>query len=227
LSLGDENFLLGPEPAWVACEVCGLEQTMRSPCWDCDRAKREQATLATLVEIRAKTIPAKYAWSRLDAPELPGRVSTVRGVKVDSSRILGAGNVVLVGPSGTGKTSLAVACLRERLTRGGEYFSAVALGQASLRHKAGAGEAPLVERACRVPLALIDDVGSEAPTAASALPEVIFRRHEADLATWITTGLKRLELVSRYGEGIARRIVEGAVVVQLGTAKPGEVGGER
>lgn len=216
MSLVDENFILGPEPAWVRCEVCGLEQTMRSPCWDCDRAKREQAALATLVEARAKTIPAWYAWASLSAPELEGRVSTVRGLKIDSSRILGAANALLVGPSGAGKTSLAVACLRERLAHGGEYFSAVALGQASLRHKAGAGEAPLVERACRVPLALIDDVGSEAPTAASSLPEVIFRRHESGLATWITTGLRRSDLVARYGEGIARRMVEGAVVVRLG-----------
>lgn len=209
-----EIFDLGPEPEWLTCS-CG-ELTNRVPCWTCTRELERRSDKTRALADCTRTIPAAYAWSALNAPELPERVKAHASLKTLSQLILAAANVVFVGPAGAGKTSFAVACLRERLSEGGIYVSAVHLGQASIRHKAGQGDAPIVEQAATAPLVLIDDVGSEAPTAVSALPEVIFRRHEHALPTWVTTGLKFRDMQARYGDGIARRIVERAMVVKLG-----------
>lgn len=204
----------GPEPAWLTCP-CG-ELTNRVPCWDCTRIADAERDQAEATNRNASTIPPGYAWAALGAPALSKRVKAQESLESLAERILAAANVVFVGPAGAGKTSLAVACLRELVSKGGIYVSAVRLGQASIQHRAGQGDAPLVELACSTPLLLLDDVGSEQNTAVNAVPPVIFQRHEQAMRTWVTTGLRFKELQERYGDGIARRISEHALVVRLG-----------
>lgn len=207
-------FDLGAAPKWLTCR-CG-EETNRVPCWECTKRDEESTARRERYESSCRTIPNAYAWSTQDAPELPKRVQMASAIETAVKQILSAANVLFVGPAGAGKTSLAVACLRERLDAGGIFVSSVALGVASIQHRAGVGEAPMIERACDAPLVLLDDVGTEQQTSVNAVPQVIFRRHERGLATWVTTGLKFHELQSRYGDGIARRITEGALIVRLG-----------
>ena len=123
--------------------------------------------------------------------------------------------MVFVGPSGSGKSSLACACLRRRIPHG-LWLSALRLGTARIQHSAGDGEAALVARAMAVPLLLLDEVGGETKTATNAVRDVLFARHDADLPTWITTGFSSQQLAETYGDGAVRRITEGAYVVKLG-----------
>jgi len=113
---------------------------------------------------------------------------------------------------------MAVACLR-MVGRRGVYIPAWRLGTARIQHPAGHGEAEIVELAMTSRVALIDDLGSEAQTATSAVADVIYERHDEDLTTWITTGLSYEDLGARYGAGFLRRIVDGAACVTLGKAK--------
>lgn len=206
--------LLGPEPAWLTCP-CG-ELTSRVPCWACQvaidhRAEHEEARSHSVA-----SIPKRYGWANLAAPELVARVKSRDPVADVCRRVLAASRVIFAGPSGAGKTSLAIACLRERAPHG-LFVSALRLGTVRIQSAAGKGEAVLVEQAIAAPLLLIDEVGGEAKTATNAVRDVIFARHDADLPTWITTGMKGAQLAELYGDGCLRRLTEGAYVVQLGS----------
>lgn len=145
--------------------------------------------------------------------------------------------VVLVGPPGAGKTTLAVAMFRAHLEdarpkpRPGRipmlgrpaahrYMSSHGLAKARAMHPLGDGESPVIAEALACPLLLIDELGGEDQRHASAVAEVIYERHAANKATWITTGAGVNELATRYGGGIARRLLEGATVFKLGGKRP-------
>lgn len=211
--MNELSFDLGAEPVWLKC-ACGA-QSSRVPCWECTVATRARAKADEDIALAMASFPARFAWARLGAPELADRVQAQEPIETLSKRILGAANAVFAGPSGSGKTSLAVACLRER--RGlALYVSALRLATARIQHSAGDGEAPLVERAMRIPLLLIDEVGGEEKTSTSAVRSVVFARHDADLPTWITTGFNAPQLSAMYGDGFVRRVTDRATVVRLG-----------
>lgn len=207
------SSLLGPEPAWLKC-TCGA-LTSRVPCWDCDRAMMARVDADRARAIAAGSIPSRYAWARSDSPLLGARVKLRDPVDTVVRRVLGASRVVFSGPSGAGKTSLAAACLRDR-GAAGLFVSALRLGTARIQTHAGQGEAALVERAMEAPVLLIDELGGEQRTTTNAVRDVIFARHDADLTTWVTTGFRGAQLAEMYGDGMLRRLTEGAYVVALG-----------
>ncbi len=204
--------LLGPEPEWITCERCG-KSTSSSPCFECHRTILMATQTGERASASERSIPRRFSWATVDAPELAGRVRS-KTLAADIARVMAAKNVIFAGLSGSGKTSLAVACMRERFPA--MFVSALRLGVARIQSHAGQGEAELVERAMYAPLVLIDEVGGEGKTATNAVRDVIFSRYDDDLPTWITTGFKHAELATMYGEGIARRLTEGACVVNLG-----------
>jgi DNA replication protein DnaC len=183
-----------------------------APADDGERERRNEA-LGTL----RRTIPAAYQWARFSAPELRERAGiAAAGALCDT--VWRFPRLIFVGAAGSGKTSLAVACLRRwvyETTRVAGFFHANELGMARIQHPAGRGEPELVERAKKWPLVLIDDLGSERGIAGCAVPDVIYVRHAEDRPTWLTTGLSRRDIVDRYGAGIARRVFERATVVTL------------
>lgn len=203
----------GPEPSWLTC-ACGV-LTTRTPCWTCSR-RNDAANAARREKASAEaSIPSRFRWAQLGAPELQARVKTPHDVRVLASRLLGADRALLVGGSGAGKTSLACACLRERLD-GGRFVSALRLGVARAQAGLGGGEAATVEQAIAAPLLVIDDVGQEAKIATNAVRDVVFARHDEERPTWATTGLTVRMLAELYGDGFARRLSDGAVVLRLG-----------
>lgn len=213
-------FDLGPEPTWLECP-CGTPDkptlTARVPCWDCTRKRSRVDADRSAREVALASIPRRHQWARLSAPgfDLGPRVQGDAAALV--ARILGADRVCFVGGAGSGKTTLACACLRERLD-GGLFVSAISLGLARAQARLGDGEPALVERAIAAPLLLLDDVGQEPKVASSAVKDVIFARYDADLPTWVTTGLTSEELVALYGDGFVRRVVvgPGALCVPVG-----------
>jgi DNA replication protein DnaC len=205
----------------VPCDGgCG-RQVWDGTCDDCRRARDERRRQRELVEQVDRTIPATYRWANFAAPELAARV---RGSVAAGAAAVAHPRVVLVGPSGCGKTSLAVAMMRKRVAVIGEraaFVHAFRLGVARIQHAAGDGEPAIVETAMRVPLLLLDDVGTERQTATNAVADVILERHAEGRATWVTTWLSPREAAEKYGGGVARRIFEDCKVIKLGTTEGG------
>jgi DNA replication protein DnaC len=166
------------------------------------------------------SVPASYRWARLGDPAMLVRAPLPEGVSPMAS--VHAERLVIAGSPGTGKTSLAVAMLRERFASTGRlalFVHCHRLGTARIQHKAGDGEAGSVEEAMKAPLILLDDLGAEHGGVNSALLDVVRERHAEGLPTWVTTGLTREEIAERYDGGIVRRILDRAHVIRMGGAK--------
>lgn len=189
------------EPAWMRCTACGRE-TMRSMCFECDEASElAQSARAALARCR---LPSHFDWATLDAPELLAqRVKYHRPIPETARRLLAAANAILVGPTGSGKTSFAVACIRARTPRC-LFVSADELSEFGERKD------ELAERAKRTRLLLLDDLGTDVDNANNVITQVIQHRHNRGATTWITTGLSQSQLDRRYGEAFVRRGVKEA-----------------
>lgn len=201
----------GNEPEWKECASCGKE-TMRERCWDCEQAA--QAAQERRENLAACGLPSRFDWASIDAPELAERVHAKRGLATVMRWAMEAKHLIVAGKTGTGKTSLAVACLRQRAPRC-LYVRAERLARAPIEHHAGQGEALIVERAKKVHTLLIDDLGTDERTSVSAVRDVVFARHDANLDTWITTGLTAGQIESAYGEGFRRRVIDEARRIHL------------
>lgn len=203
------------EPA-VPCTECSeptKEQDGR--CWKCTaRAER----IADALE----TIPPRYRWASLVEPFMANRVRIWPSIRAKVATCEArARNIVLRGAAGCGKTSVLAALVRAELEVGRLGVRWVAARDlATTRAQHDLGEVSSLESmamSCRV-LAL-DDLGNDRRTQLSAVDDVILERHDRELVTWTTTALSPDELTARYGAGVARRIYEGALVLDLGAPK--------
>ena len=194
------------------------------PCDPCNvRIGREEQLAKWLGRL-----PPRFTWG-LDEPRLAALVGAE--IMAQTRLLFGAERVVFTGAAGCGKTSLAVAMLRElyesaskpdakpaliRRAEGAMFASAYDLSKARARHPLGQGEAPLIDAAMRATTLVIDDLGSERDGFASAVTEVLYERHAECRTTWVTTWLDEAKARERYGDGISRRLFEGARRVRLG-----------
>lgn len=178
-----------------------------------------------------RAVPDHYQWANFAAPELAVRVKPAAAI--EKARAAITGSVLLLGPAGSGKTSLAVAIALARVGRQeprepreeepstafrtwtAKFITSMTLARARAQHPLGHGEAPEVERAVDAALLILDELGAEAGRD-SATAEVVHRRHELDAPTIYTTPFGLDELAGKYGAGIARRLVEGSTVIHLG-----------
>lgn len=170
-----------------------------------------------------RSIPPNYRWARLDDDrELRARVKPP-AILDRADAVCRAERVVFSGAAGTGKTSTAVAMLRAAWGRSRTstalFVPVYRLASARIQHRAGDGEAPLVEAAMTRDIVVLDDLGGEQRTATSAVPDVVMHRYDEGLTTWITTGLTWTEIEERYGSGVARRVADRALVLKFGEAK--------
>lgn len=204
-----ESFGFESLPTFRPCVLCQAETTrdVCVACHDADLKRRELANAA-----RAALIPARYAWARVDAPELPARVKHRLSVDRLVKTILEAKQVCIAGPTKAGKTSLAVACLRERLPR---CLFVAADELAAFGH----AKDELARRAISVPTLLLDDLGTDNLNACSDITRIVFDRHRNGRQTWITTGLSVGQITERYGAGFCTRAVLDASRFLLGAAE--------
>ena len=70
-----------------------------------------------------------------------------------------------------------------------------------------------IRTATSADLLVLDDLGTERNIPSNPVPDIIFERHAEGRATWVTTWMTRLQLAERYGDGVARRVFERAVVI--------------
>ena len=141
-------------------------------------------------------------------------------------------NLILAGPTGTGKTHLACALyqeLRGYTFHGAEFIRAETLvrkfkekeqKESVLFMRYGDGyvdETDKMDRGCE--LLVIDDVGVDTSEyAKKILIEIIDRRNAAGLFTVITTNLLKLELLAMLGDRGASRLFHRCLVVGMSGA---------
>lgn len=207
------------------CVTCGATDDLT---WGTCRACATKEGIAILEESLRVVIPASFVWARFGAPELTKRVRIKAAIEQAQNALDGNDGSTLVGPAGSGKTSLACAMLAawvqrddlgnhaaQRAARALRFTSAFALAKARSMAKLG-DEAGPVRAAMDASLLVIDDLGAEPAYANSAIPEVIHERHAAGELTIVTTGFAAKDIADRYGAGIARRVFERAAIVKCG-----------
>jgi len=198
-----------PTPwAEMRCEAC----TLRTQC-----ARRQARSVAKT----SRALPARYREMRLDGPELARRVMDPEAIAlVRRACTSDTDRVVLVGPSGVGKTSLAAAAAIElsyQRSHVGAYVRAGSLALARA-HSALGAEALLVQQVLAADLLVVDDLGLDPQGHHSAVADVLYQRYDECKTTIVTTSLTDAETSGRYGTGVARRLfeaVDSALVLQL------------
>ena len=228
-----------PAPGRCPCGAPSASEGPRGLCATCARkredalrewnARAEQTTREAMLNSAKLSIPEAFRWAFFVAPDLVARVKRPEAI-TEAKAALEASGVVLVGAAGAGKTSVACAMLAElirqaasgppkdlRFAGSARFIGAYWLAKARAEHPLGDGEAPLVQLALGASVLVLDDLGAE-QSKNTALSEVIYERHAKGQRTIITTGFGYRVLQQRYGDGIARRIVEEGrtVVIRCG-----------
>lgn len=204
-----------PSPEEIAARAAAeAERVERARAWE---AEAEARLLASRHAAAEACLPPAFRWCHLDTPSL----AASRAAVSLAARLTREERAVFLGPSGSGKTSLAAAAARQVALTGASvrFESAMALAIARSRHPLGEGEPEDITRALKCDLLVIDELGTDELTHGSAVKEVIYERHWSALATWVTTWMQPAQVGAKYGDGIARRVFERAVIIDCGGGK--------
>lgn len=171
-----------------------------------------------------RRIPAHYRDAVADVPEVAGwvraLVETAEAERRTVPRIVTGPSLLLVGPTGTGKTFQAYGAIRA-LTVSGAACSWQALTAANLyaqlRPRHQVDSEAVFDAIANVGVLVVDDLG--AAKGSEWNEEINYRlinhRYEHELPTLITSNVPTKELVSALGERVASRLVEMASRVVL------------
>ncbi len=207
------------------CPTCGTPSARPRQCLACDNTQRalREAKRAT-----AASVPTRFACPRgLEDADLSARIDVAALARARAIDVIGLDRATLLGPAGAGKTSLAAAIAftwASAQARPAVFVPAVDIGVARQQHGLGEGEPRIVHQAMSAPLLVLDDVGQEVDFGIPVVAHVIQHRYDHAKTTIVTSGLTVEQIVSRYGAGVARRLLEiagGAIVLKLRS------GGER
>jgi len=203
------------------CHVCGVAVEIGKWCESCllaDNLKLDRARIARSLSALKRSAP-KWPW--------PVPAESFFAERVRFGRFRGfaekwkpeVGNVVLSGPSGTGKTSAMFFCMsrlgdeaiesvsdRHPICRA-VWTSALRLARAAKEHRLGNGPVEAVRDATHASILFLDEVGQE--PRSELLFDLLNERYEgADLVTVVTTGLDLAQLRNHIGDAAVRRLVE-------------------
>jgi DNA replication protein DnaC len=122
-----------------------------------------------------------------------------------------SGNLMLYGPFGTGKTSLAVSILDERLTTRGErgLFQVVPMLFEEIKASFGReDQSAVLQRVMNVHLLVLDDLGAERATewVQGQLYTILNHRLIHSKPTIVTTNLDTHELADSLGQRTVERL---------------------
>jgi hypothetical protein len=178
--------------------------------------ERDMARTAQLACTLA-ALPESFAWARLHSADLVGHLGqqahdTLAAIATSGARML----TVIGAESGAGKTASALAVFREWVAAAewpaGYFVRASTVAKA--KDEAGFGKTTEeYRRAERTRVLVIDELGGEEDheRTRALLAELVWHRFDQRsprMRTVITTPLDRVGLTSRYGEGMARRLLE-------------------
>jgi DNA replication protein DnaC len=191
------------------CSACGVEIEAGTICEACAVSRRQGAR----VKAALSTVPSAYAEARFGTEEIVTRVASAEARRVAQASCY-EGRVAILGASGAGKTTLAVAMLRDRA-----YFEQLPPESCLFLpawRLAGWGRTDIASQAMECDLLLLDDLGSDREFPTSPVTGVIFGRFDACRPTWVTTWMTPAQVTARYGDGIARRIFSLSTVIDCG-----------
>jgi hypothetical protein len=220
-----------PRPARPTCSGCAAlwDAGRVHPCGDCAARALVPPEPEELRRRIRRAVPELFRDAVWTNPRLHERVSGGRQ-RVASARhaLATAQRVVIVGPAGAGKSTLAAAHVQERLAAGVErarFFSAPDLARAETPD---GGPTPMA-LALSADVLVLDDIGAElegAPAKGGLAAQrigpamrLIGDRYDRRRGWVITTGFEQAELANFYGDRIARRLfegIEGTAVIRLG-----------
>lgn len=173
-------------------------------------------------------VPYRYRNAVADQPEICAWADRA----ADDYR--SAGFLVLTGPIGTGKTHQAYGALRRIAEAGPKRFEMIATTAPDMygRLRPGGSEKGTeheLKRLCRIPLLLLDDLGTEklSEWTEEATTRLVNERYNECLPLIITTNFPTRaarddrgqpvgpDLAGRLGDRLASRLAQTATVVQL------------
>jgi DNA replication protein DnaC len=160
-------------------------------------------------------IPKFTRGLKIGEPDLAERVERKEAIAETLAAMASKNKIVLVGGSGSGKSSLAAAAFRERIEAMGVQHQSEILFVNAHRLVID-NDRRIRDAAISAKLLVIDDLGQDPLVQMTPIPTIVIARYEECLPLWVTTWLPLGEVSRRYGEGIARRILEGARVIQCG-----------
>lgn len=199
------------------CKGCGKRSKMLNAAAEQSHAEALRRERQAAIGKARGSMPERFHAVRF-AADLSRRVQNTAAI-AQARTAIGNAMVTLQGASGTGKTTLAAAMYNEVIERalmgdaeayalaiGAMWTSAPAVARARREHPLGSGEAPLIVRARKATLLVVDDVGMEREH--DAVSALLYERHADVLPTVVTTGFYTADLYKNYGDGIVRRLVE-------------------
>jgi DNA replication protein DnaC len=215
----------GPFP----CVGCGTEIEHFGICGDCNEGERTAEHEATNLRFARRSIPERFQWASFDVWDketkgwktnelLDARVSrrAIGDVRSLFGKPMPKG-VVLVGEAGRGKTTLACAILRrihdsapwdaawkvvDRASRAFFVSAPELLDAWDEKRKGEPTELMLMARNASV--LVLDDVRQGRPE--DPIDRIVFRRHNLNRPTIVTTWMEREQALTGRGDGFARRL---------------------
>lgn len=238
-TLGRELAKLGLEPTEFTGHRCTgncnrFVAKRGDYCDDCATTQRRDMRVNALGSART-SLPA-WPWCRFGDPEFQKYTHrAAKAVRVAEAWRPNQGSLVLLGPTGAGKTITAVALAYKLLDRAeslevppefvrfvkGLWFTVGRdLANARRLHPLGVGESPTILAAQDATLLLLDEIGYESTRAPdggqdTAIFDVLDARYRASKPVVVTSGLTKAKFADRYGAALVRRLEEVGQVVDL------------
>lgn len=203
------------------CARCGARETTDAEA-RARQARLDRAMPPLYQDVTWETLPSlmNEAGTEPRVALSPQEIEDVREAFATHLR------VILLGPAGGGKSTLAAAHVRDALDGGvvnARFFSA-----RTLIDKPGGDPLEELIRTSANRATVIDDLGTEfhgAPAGSGlaaqrivVIDNALRDRHERKLGYVITTEYDQPRIEHFYGDGLARRIFEGALIIPIGRA---------